>query len=72
MGHGGISRVMVLCWGGGDPRVGGELATIFFVICLLHVCKWKNAYIKDVNALRIFMNYLREERGCTYMYGNTY
>ena len=36
-------------------------------MCNFHVCKWKNAYIKDLNALRILMNflniYLGEKRG---------
>ena len=41
-----------------------------FILCNSHVCKWKNAYIKDLNALRILINllciYLGEERGgCT-------
>ena len=35
--------------------------------CNFHVCKWKNAYIKDLNAFKIFMNclciYLGEKRG---------
>ena len=37
------------------------------MLCNFHVCKWKNAYIKDLNALRILMNllciYLGEGRG---------
>ena len=41
-------------------------ATILYDI---HVCKWKNADIKDLNALRILMNFLciikGKERGCT-------
>ena len=36
-------------------------------MCTFHVCKWKNAYIKHLNALRILMNllciYLSEGRG---------
>ena len=36
-------------------------------LCNFYVCKWKNAYIKDFNALRILMNflciYLGEEGG---------
>ena len=36
-------------------------------MCNFHVCKWRNPYIKDLNALRILMNfrciYLGEERG---------
>ena len=41
-----------------------------FILCNFHVCKWNNAYIKDLNALRILMNflciYLGEKRGgCT-------
>ena len=27
-------------------------------MCNFHVCKWKNAYIEDLNALRILMNFL--------------
>ena len=38
-----------------------------FILCSFHVCKWKNAYIKDSNALRILMNfqciYLGEKGG---------
>ena len=38
-----------------------------FILCNVHVCKWKNAYIKDLNALRILIKflciYLGEERG---------
>ena len=35
-----------------------------------HVCKWKNAHIKDLNALRILMNFLciylgEGKEGCT-------
>ena len=37
------------------------------ILCNFHVCKWKNAYIKDLNALRILMNflciYLDEKKG---------
>ena len=29
-----------------------------FILCDFHVCNWKNAYIKDLNALRIEMNFL--------------
>ena len=42
------------------------------MLCNFHVCKWKNAYIKDLYALRISINflciYLGQERGCTYVY----
>ena len=31
---------------------------IYIFLCNFHVCKWKNAYIKDLNALRILMNFL--------------
>ena len=29
-----------------------------FTLYNFHVCNWKNAYIKDLNALRILMNFL--------------
>ena len=29
-----------------------------FNLCNFHVSKWKNAYIKDLNVLRILMNFL--------------
>ena len=29
-----------------------------FILCNFHGSKWKNAYIKDLNALRILMNFL--------------
>ena len=39
----------------------------FLVLYDFHVCRWKNTYIKDLNALRILMNslciYLGERRG---------
>ena len=46
-----------------------RLIYIYF-ICNFHVCNWKNVYIKDLNALRILMNFLwiyLDERGrvCT-------
>ena len=31
---------------------------IYIYLCNFHVCKWKNAYIKDLNALWILMNFL--------------
>ena len=31
---------------------------ITLILCNFHVCKWENACIKDLNALRIFMNFL--------------
>ena len=51
-------------------------------LCIFHGCNWKNVYIKDLNALRILMNfrwiYLGEKGGGDalmhvhmYMYGNT-
>ena len=45
-------------------------ALFAFILCNIHVCKWKNGYIKDLIALRILMNflciYLGEKRGgCT-------
>ena len=44
------------------------LIYIYFV--KFHVCKWKNAYRKDLNALRISMNFLciylgEKGGGCT-------
>ena len=29
-----------------------------FILCYFHVCKWKNAHIKDWNALRVLVNFL--------------
>ena len=42
-----------------------------FILCYFHVSKWKNAYINDLNALRILINFLciylgEEMGGCTY------
>ena len=39
-------------------------------MCNFHVCKWKNAYIKDLNALRMFIIFyvfikVKEGAGCT-------
>ena len=38
-----------------------------FILCNSHICTWKNAYIKDLNACRSLMNflciYLGEKRG---------
>ena len=28
---------------------------LHFILCNCHVCKWKNAYIEDLNAFRILM-----------------
>ena len=36
-------------------RLGALFASI---LCNIHVCKWKNVYIKDLIALRILMNFL--------------
>ena len=51
------------------PPARGCHALHCLVLCYLHVCKWKNAYIKDLNALWILMNflciYLGEKGGCT-------
>ena len=48
----------------------GHWALFAFILCNFHVCKWKNAYIKDLNALRILMNFLciyldEKGGGCT-------
>ena len=29
-----------------------------FILCNFQVCNWKNTYIKNLNALRILMNFL--------------
>ena len=49
-----------------------QLRALFaFILCDFHVYKWENAYVKDLYALRILMNflciYLGEGRGggCT-------
>ena len=34
------------------------MLNLHLFLCNFHVCKWKNAYIKDLNALRILMNFL--------------
>ena len=57
-------------------------ALFAFILCNFHVYKWENAYIKDLYALRILMNflciYLGEGRGggctnaCIYMYMGTH
>ena len=45
---------------------------IYIFLFNFHVCKWKNAYIKDLNALRILINflciYLGEGRGVALMH----
>ena len=34
------------------------IALSAFILCNIHVYKWEKAYIEDLNALRILMNFL--------------
>ena len=43
------------------------MALSVFILCNIHVYKWENAYVKDLYAWKILMNflciYLCEEKG---------